>query len=541
MNTKSKVAIYCRLSEEDRNKQHETDDSNSIQNQKSMLIQYVLEQGWEVYNIYSDDDYTGSDRRRPEFNKLLNDAEHRKFDIILCKTQSRFTRELELVEKYIHGLFPIWGIRFISIVDNADTANKGNKKSRQINGLVNEWYLEDMSENIRSVLTDRRKNGFHIGAFALYGYKKDPEQKGHLIIDEEAAAVVREVFTLFSQGYGKTAIARMLNDRGIPNPTEYKRLHGLRYKQPTRKNSTLWKYFAISDMLTNEIYIGNMVQGKYGSVSYKTKQNKPRPKEEWYRVEGTHEPIIDRELWDRVQSMVAEKAKPFTVGTIGLFARKARCMNCGYTMRSNKQTDGRHYLQCSNRHVAKDACIGSFISVKKLEQAVISELNKLSQEYLDKDELEQNVEFHSNVKEKKTALETQLATYQKKIEEDAKVIRELYLDKVKGILSENDFLNLSKDFTNDRERLEKLVIETQKQLDVIERKIQTGDNRRQLIEQYTNLEHLDRETVETLIDYILVGKRIPGTRNVPIEIHWNFYLTLLCCTYAVAPSAARSS
>ena len=165
MNTKSKVAIYCRLSEEDRNKQHETDDSNSIQNQKSMLIQYVLEQGWEVYNIYSDDDYTGSDRRRPEFNKLLNDAEHRKFDIILCKTQSRFTRELELVEKYIHGLFPIWGIRFISIVDNADTANKGNKKSRQINGLVNEWYLEDLSENIRRTFDSKRKQGLHIGSF----------------------------------------------------------------------------------------------------------------------------------------------------------------------------------------------------------------------------------------------------------------------------------------------------------------------------------------------------------------------------------------
>ena len=148
-----------------------------------------------------------------------------------------------LVEKYIHGLFPIWGIRFISIVDNADTANKGNKKSRQINGLVNEWYLEDMSENIRSVLTNRRVNGFHIGAFALYGYKKDPEQKGHLIIDEEAAVVVREVFTLFAQGYGKTAIARMLNDRGIPNPTEYKRLHGLRYKQPKTQKQHLMEIF----------------------------------------------------------------------------------------------------------------------------------------------------------------------------------------------------------------------------------------------------------------------------------------------------------
>ena len=123
-----KVAIYCRLSEEDKNKQSVTDDSGNIQNQKSMLLQYAMEQGWELYNIYNDDDYASADRHRPEFNRLLKDAEQHKFDIILCKTQSRFTRELELVEKYIHRLFPIWGIRFISIVDNADTANKGNKK-----------------------------------------------------------------------------------------------------------------------------------------------------------------------------------------------------------------------------------------------------------------------------------------------------------------------------------------------------------------------------------------------------------------------------
>ena len=320
-----KAAIYCRLSEEDKNKQSATDDSSSIRNQKAMLRQYAAKQGWEVYRIYSDDDYTGSDRRRPEFNRLLEDAGAHKFDIVLCKTQSRFTRELELVEKYIHGLFPIWGIRFVSVVDNADTDNRGNKKSRQINGLVNEWYLEDMSENIKSVLTSRRQNGFHIGSSALYGYQKDPLQKGHLIIDEEAAAVVREVFTLFSQGYGKTAIARILNDRGIPNPAEYKRLKGMRYSQPETKNSTLWKYPAISSMLSNEIYIGNMVQGKYGSISYKTKQNKPRPKSEWYIVEGTHEPIIDRDLWDRVQHMAAGRTKPFSTGEIGLFAGKARC------------------------------------------------------------------------------------------------------------------------------------------------------------------------------------------------------------------------
>lgn len=516
-----KAAIYCRLSEEDRNKQFETDDSNSIQNQKAMLLQYATEQGWEVYNLYSDDDYTGSDRRRPEFNRLLEDAKAHRFDIVLCKTQSRFTRELELVEKYIHGLFPIWGIRFVSIVDNADTANKGNKKSRQINGLVNEWYLEDMSENIRSVLTNRRQNGFHIGAFALYGYKKDPDQKGRLLIDEEAAAVVREVFTLFSQGYGKTAIARMLNDRGIPNPTEYKRLHGLRYQQPKRKNSTLWKYFAISDMLTNEIYIGNMVQGKYGSISYKTKQNKPRPKGEWYRVEGTHEPIIDRPLWNRVQSMIAERAKPFDCGTVGLFARKARCANCGYTMRSTKNR-GRHYLQCSNRHVAKDACIGSFISVEKLERMVIDELNRLAAEHLDKDELERSIEFCENLQGQKRQLLDTLAAYEKRIAEYTKGLRDLYMDKVKGLLNESDFSALSKEFSSEKSRLERVLLDGQRQLAELEDRIAAGDNRKALVERYGNLKHLTREVVEILIDYISVGKRIPGTKDVPIEIHWNF-------------------
>ena len=516
-----KVAIYCRLSEEDRNKLSETDDSGSIQNQKSLLLQYAMEQGWEVYSIYSDDDYTGSDRKRPEFNHLLADAEHHKFDIILCKTQSRFTRELELVEKYIHGLFPLWGIRFISIVDNADTANKGNKKSRQINGLVNEWYLEDMSENIKSVLTNRRENGLHIGAFALYGYQKDPDQKGHLIVDEEAAAVVREIFTLFSKGYGKTAIARILNDSVIPNPTEYKRLQGLRYQQPKRKNSMLWKYFAISDMLKNEIYIGNMVQGKYGSVSYKTKQNKPRPKSEWYIVEGTHEPIIGHELWDRVQAMTAQRSKPFGGGTIGLFAGKARCANCGYAMKSSKNHN-RHYLRCPNRQVAKDACIGSFISADKLEQTVLAEINRLAAEYLDTDALERSIELCGDWQEQKFWMKADLAAYEKKIAEYAKGIRELYMDKVKGLLSESSFAELSKDFTYEKERLERVAADGKKQLTAIEENLKAGNDRRSLAGQYTNLQHLDREMVEYLIDYIVIGKRIPGTRNVPVEIHWNF-------------------
>jgi DNA invertase Pin-like site-specific DNA recombinase len=516
-----KVGIYCRLSEEDRNKQNEADDSNSIQNQKTMLLQYAIEQGWDVYDIYADDDYTGSDRRRPQFNKLLRDAESRKFDIVLCKTQSRFTRELELVEKYIHSLFPIWGIRFVSILDHADTANAGNKKSRQINGLVNEWYLEDLSNNIRGVLTSRRQNGNHIGSFALYGYQKDPNVKGHLIIDEEAAAVVREVFTLFSKGYGKTPIARILNERGIPNPTEYKRRKGLRYKHPKTENSTLWKYSTISHMLTNEIYIGNMVQGKYESVSYKTKVCRPRSKDQWYIVTGTHEPIIPRELWDQVQALIVQKAKPFNTGKIGLFARKVHCAYCDFCLRSAKN-HGKYYLQCQTRHVSKDTCVGTFMPVAELEQMVIDELNRLSAKYLNKDELERKIAFATNIHKHRDDVRRNIAAYEKRTQECSKGIRDLYMDKVKGLIDDNDFIKLSEAFRTDRANLENMITTAQTELHTLDHRLREGDDRRKLIEQYTNVEHLTREMVELLIDHIVIHRRNPDTKRIPIQIYWKF-------------------
>lgn len=515
-----KVAIYCRLSEEDREKRKETEDSVSIQNQKTMLLQYALAQGWQLYEIYSDDDYTGADRNRPAFRRLLADAEAGKFDIILCKTQSRFTRELELVEKYIHGLFPLWGIRFVSVVDNADTENKGNKKSRQINGLVNEWYLEDMSENIRSVLKNRRENGYHIGATALYGYKKDPDRKGHLLIDEEAAEVVREIFTLFSQGYGKSAIARRLNDRGVPNPTEYKRQKGLLHQPAKGKNSTLWKYASIADMLENEMYIGNMVQGKYGSVSYKTKQNKPRPKEEWYRVEGTHEAIIDKALWERVKAMREERAKPFATGKIGIFAKKARCAECGYTLRSVKNKEKR-YLTCPNRSVSKDACGGAFISVERLEKMVLSELKRILEVYLDWDALEQNVPCGVNLQRRKERILEDRKAYEKTIQAYTRAIEKLYLDAGRGVLSEGDFHEMVQEFTQEKRRLEDALRQAKEELAETEASIEAGDTR-EWLQQYVNPHHLTREMVEKLIDHINVGRRIHGTRTVPVEIHWNF-------------------
>jgi site-specific DNA recombinase len=516
-----RAAIYCRLSDEDRDKNTKKIDSESIKNQEAMLLKHIEDNNWEYVDTYSDDDYTGSDRNRPEWNRLLEDAEKKKFDVILCKTQSRFSREVEMVEKYIHGLFPLWGIRFIGTVDSADTAVEGNKKSRQINGLINEWYLEDMSKSIKAAFDIRRANGLHIGSFPLYGYQKDSNHKGHLIIDKVAADVVREVFRLYAGGMGKTAIARLLNDKGIPNPTEYKRLTGTKYKTPKHKTDTYWKYFSISDMLINEMYIGHMVQGKYGSVSYKTGQNKPRPKDQWYRKENTHEPIIDIELWNRVQEMISLKVKPFSNGEIGLFAKKTKCMNCGYTMRSSKNR-GLHYLKCGTRHTAKDACIGSFIGVNTLEKAVLSELRHLLDEYLDKDMASRNIRLSDSIDKQLSKLESEKAVYNKKVAECALALKNLYLDKVKGIINDTEFIEYSRDFTVDKERFTAQVESIDTNIALLEQKRAEAKTKRQIVEQYSKVEKLDRVMVEKLIDFVEVGKSDKVTKQVPIVIHWNF-------------------
>jgi len=516
-----KAAIYCRLSEEDKQKNNEEMDSCSIQNQKSMLLQYALQQGWEVFGIYSDDDYAGADRKRPEFNRLLRDAENRCFEVVLCKTQSRFTRELEMVEKYIHGLFPQWGIRFISIVDNADTDNKGNKKSRQINGLVNEWYLEDMSENIRSVLTSRRRCGLHIGAFALYGYKKDAENKGRLLIDEEAARIVREVFRLFSMGYGKSAIAEILNKMHIPAPAEYKRQQGLRYRQSHSEASKLWKYYTVAEMLRNEMYIGTMVQGKFGSVSYKSKENKPIPKDKWIRVENTHEAIIERELWDRVQTLLKERSRPFRLGERSVFAGKIICAGCGYAMISTRSR-GEKYFKCPSRKLGEDICNGAFIKESELADIIMRKLHKLYKEYSKKDAAEEQRKYLQRLLDKQKEIYDRQTDYEQKAATFGDALKEIYLDKVRGIITDAEFGEFAAGFRSEKSQYIEKSISCQKEIEVIKQRIEAGDNRKELLEKYVGEEALTQEMVETLIKRIEVGKRNSRNSDYPVKIIWKF-------------------
>ena len=515
-----KAAIYCRLSDEDRDKLSGQDDSASIQNQKNMLIKHAIRSDWEIFRIYSDDDYSGADRNRPEFNCMIQDAKDRKFDIVLCKSQSRFTRELELVEKYIHTLFPVWGIRFFSLVDNADTEDKGNKKSRQINALVNEWYLEEVSDNIKTVLTNRRKLGYHIGSFAPYGYMKDPYEKGHLIIDSEAAAVVREIFALYLQGNGKHAIARILNERRIPNPTEYKRQHG-QVRNKSQKNSGLWAYSTITNILTNEVYLGHMIQGKSGVVFYKNQEKVTYPEEQWIIVKNTHDPIMDLNTWNKVQSMIAAKAPENSYGRDeGIFARKVRCLSCGYGMHSVKNGKKRGF-KCVRHALSHEFCVGGYISLHKLERIVLEQLNVMSGELLDEELLKKGIDFFPDVELLKNTLVKDISKLERRIESNQGRMKELYFQKLRNQICESDYIESMRNNSTEKAAIERRINEMKSQLSEVGT-TDPAEEIKALIAQYKWCSKLTKEMVAELIDYIEVGKTDPVTKDTPVIIHWNF-------------------
>lgn len=302
-----KAALYCRLSVEDENRGISKNQSESIQNQQLLLLDYAKTHGYELFAIYVDEDYSGLDRNRPAFVRMIEDAKAGYFQIILCKTQSRFTRDMELVEHYLHHLFPLWGIRFIGVIDGVDSAERHNKKARQITGLINEWYCEDLSDNIRAVFQKKMQSGQFIGSFACYGYKKDPTDHHHLIIDEPAASIVRQIYHLYLSGIGMTAIAKQLTAKQIPPPSIYKKQQGLKFYSPYA--SSQWSVSTIKNILKNPTYTGVLVQGKEKKLSYKSKKMIHLPPECWIRIPGMHPAIISEEDFNYVQHRFQTRKK----------------------------------------------------------------------------------------------------------------------------------------------------------------------------------------------------------------------------------------
>ena len=382
-----RIGIYLRLSDEDKNKENKEDDSESIKNQRNLLLDEIKRHhNFVLVDEYCDEDLSGAGTYRPEFERLIKDCEQGKLDIILCKSQSRFSRDMEIIEKYLHNKFIEWNVRFISLSDNADTANAGNKKSRQINGLVNEWFLEDVSNNIRSAFHSKMKQGEFISPFAPYGYEISEADNNKLVIDIVASETVKDIFNLYLSGLGLIAVAKYLNNKNIPCPSLYKFQNGIKLNVRSNRSreQIKWTSKTVRTILTNEVYIGHLVQGKRTTVSYKNRKIKEKDKTEWVKIENTHKAIINEETFNKVQIALKERTKPMKMtGMVHNFSGKVFCLECEHYLRKKNST-AHEYLVCSNNRDGYNACINkTAMRYDKLEDIVLNAINEKINNFYD--------------------------------------------------------------------------------------------------------------------------------------------------------------
>lgn len=669
-----RVVLYLRLSDEDRNKLTKEEVSESIKNQQILLSDYAKEQSWEIVGIYNDEDWSGSDSTRPEFNKMINECKNGNVDIVLCKTQSRFARDMELVEKYIHNLFVEWNVRFITVVDRIDNFKKETKKTSQLTAMTDQWYLEDTSLNIREIFRAKRKQGLLTASFTTYGYIKDPENKNHLVIDPIASENVKRIYNEYLSGTSLEQITKNLNNDKILSPYEYKLSKGCNLKIPIIKNYLALSYIkrtgtyiinfnfrnneeyilkdfvsfnyittdmkkqtkkcniilrrfsnkikvyyseqdkldvnkfdeknfkllkendiipntatviaiyvkeldrthiidfqlevtlnenrkheeffvhintnknnlksstflynirkkfkwcpqTVKKILTDEVYIGNLVQFKTTTVSYKNHTVIHNNEEDMIRKINTHEPIIPQNIWYCVQERLENKSRSCKNGNYHAFANKVFCMNCNQTFgkcgKNNKNGFG--YLCCKDKKYKWTNCNNKkYLREDELHSFVLEKINQLIKRFYDEDNLKEKYDtlIDKNLfKNKLNSLKQELQNINNELKSKETYFQKIYEDRVNGILPEKEFLILINKYKDDNTKLEERMKIIKKEISITNSKKENLKNTKNIFKKYRHIDKLSLEIVNDFIDKVLIGNYDEKSNTREIKIVWNF-------------------
>ena len=452
------TALYERLSRDDELQ----GESNSITNQKQLLENYATKNGYSHIRHFTDDGVSGTTFEREGFKAMIEKVEAGKVGVVIVKDMSRFGRDYLKVGFYTEVMFKEKGVRFIAINNGIDSENQQDSDFTPFLNIMNEFYSRDTSKKVKAVKKACAESGKFMGTYPAYGYKRDPADKHHLVIDEDIAPVVRRIFEMRAAGTGFHAIAVMLNEEGIPSP-------GVLYYQrkgqsdPRRVNHK-WADQTVKNIVRSEVYIGNMVQGKTGTLSYKSRKLVGKPEEEWIRVEGTHEPIISRELWDTVASIDKKKVRKSSAadGYKSIFTGLVYCADCGFKMRNHVErftykdgTPGRYSsFICGNySRSGKGACTIHTIYENVLTQLVLEDIREKARfaEY-DPEQLVQQI-IRLKDKEAKSRLsscEQELKTYTARLSELERLMQNLYEDKCAGTIPQTVFQTLMHKYEAER-------------------------------------------------------------------------------------------
>ena len=507
-----KTALYIRLSREDGDKA----ESNSIASQREILKEYLKRcPDMELVDIYSDDGYSGTNFDRPDFSRMMEDVYSGKINCIVVKDLSRFGRNYIEIGNYLDNVFVRQRVRFVALNNNYDNLSAGNNVvsnllTLSITNVTNESQAASTSVNVRGTLNLRRQQGKFIGSFATYGYLKDPDDKHRLVIDEETAPIVRMIFKRFIAGESIIGIAKDLNEMGIPNPSMYKKLKGFNYKHPSgRSNDGLWPDSSVRRILQNRMYVGDMVQGKNTTMSYKIKQCRAIPKDEWIIVEGTHEPIIDRETFDNAQALFNRNIrKSPQKKEVDLFSGLVRCADCKRAMnkKTNKHSYGTyHYYRCvTARKMRKSACSNHTIRIDKLEQAVLLTIQKMIDTAVNMSELLQQINNNTKRKNESGHLEKTLKIHIGEREKVVTMIADLYPDWKGGVITKDEYQVLKERLNDKLKVLDEKIKSLNKSAEQFKNGITEENDFISHFKKYGNIETLTRPLLTELVEEIFV-------------------------------------
>ena len=524
-----RAAVYCRLSKDD----DLQGESASIANQRDMLEKYCMKQGWEVAAVFQDDGYTGLNMDRPDLKRMLGAIESRQVNLVITKDLSRLGRNYLQTGYLMEDFFPRNGVRYIAMNDGIDTM-RDNNDIAPFKNILNEMYSKDISKKVHSSYLLKAQKGQFTGCVAPFGYKKDPENKNHLVVDEETAPYVRLIFGWALEGHGPNYIRRRLEEAKVPCPAWWNRERGLRNshtkweKKDPENGRFVWDFSVIKDLLMNPVYAGAIASQK-ANYKFKIGTISDKKPDEWIVVEGQHEPLVDRANFDIVQEKLKSRQRPGKSGKTSLFAGLIRCGECGkaLTIRWTHEKCPKQVYSCKTYNAyGKNHCTQHRVEYGILYKLVLDKIRECADAALaDSMAAEGKLSnaCSSSRDGQKEALERVLSGHQERAGVLEKMVQRLYEDMLAGQISEQNFNLMLEKTQKEQEELKGKISACRKKLEDETRLASDARQWSEAIRQYADIRELDAAMLNRLVREITVHERIDSdkTRHISIEIHFN--------------------
>lgn len=501
-----RLGEYIRLSKEDLKKGK--DDSNSVINQRDLLNDFYQKHIGEFESVseYVDDGHTGTDANRENFQRLLADVMSGKINCVVVKDLSRFARNYSDAGSLIDNLFVQMGVRFISLAENVDSYKDPDSVSSiivPITNVMNDQYCYQTSKKIRQVFDYKRRNGQYIGSFAPYGYIKDPKDKHQLIVDEDAAEIVKQIYALCLQGTTKRHISFYLNEHGVPSPTAYRRAKGLPVSSTS--DDPMWGDRAIWNILTNPIYTGDLVQGRRRVKSYKVHEIEAVPEDEWVTVPDTHEAIIDKESFEKVQALLKRDTRSAPKSReLHLFSGFLRCADCGKAITRSQSGKNVYYACSTYKNRSRLACSMHSIKHNRLEAAVLFAIQQQVHLAVSYSELVARINSAPIKKSQSFRLDDLINTKERELAKVTRYKQSLYQDWKDGEITQQEYRTMKADYEQQSQRLSDILVRLTAERAELANGVDQEHPALVAFMKFENIDSLSREILIELIDHIKV-------------------------------------